>query len=510
MNVLLVYPEMPDTLYAMRHFIRVVGKKAAYPPLGLLTVASLLPEGWSRRLVDLNLTSLKNEDLKWADYVFLSAMNVQEKSVMEIVKQCNRAGVKIVAGGSLFTHEYDRFDNIDHFVLNEAEITLPMFIDDLQQGNPKQVYKTNEFADISLSPLPAFDLADMDAYLYSIVQYSRGCPYMCDFCDVTTLLGRTPRTKDSDQIIRELEALARKNNTTRLVLFADDNLIGNKRVLKNELLPALIRWRKKNNPGFFFATQLSIDLADDDELMKLLLDAGFRHVFVGIETPDEAGLEGSGKKQNLKRDQLAAVKKLHEKGFIVSGGFIVGFDTDTPEIFHQQAAFIQESGIPLPIVNILKAPPGSELFGRLKKEGRLKKRFAFTEGETNIIPVMGGQALNDGFVGLINSIYRPDQSYSRMIWFFTSYKFPETSMKVPENYGVKDAIMVLRILLFLGVKDRYRKIFWKLLWWSLVNNRKFLDKALFYGITIYQMHQTSLTLEHSIRSQNRQADDNRM
>jgi radical SAM superfamily enzyme YgiQ (UPF0313 family) len=502
MNILLVYPKMPDTFYSMRHFTYVIGKKAAYPPLSLMTVAALLPVDWSKKLVDLNLTVLYPGDLEWADFIFLSAMNVQEESVRDIVEQCNQAGVKIVAGGPLFTHEHLRFPTIDYFVLNEAEITLPLFLDDLKQGVLQPVYKTNEFADVTQSPLPAFELVNMDQYIYSIVQYSRGCPYMCDFCDVTALFGRRSRAKKSDQIIRELEAINRQSNA-RLVLFADDNLIGNKRILKNDLLPALINWRKKEKPGFFFATQLTIDLADDEDLMYLLIEAGFRHVFIGIETPDNEGLKNSLKKQNLKRDQLGNIRQLHKAGFIVSGGFIVGFDTDTPSIFQQQIDFIQQSGIPLPIVNILKAPPGTELFNRIKKEGRLSREFAFAEGETNIVPVMDEKILSDGFVELISGIYRPEKSYQRLIRFFNAYRPPETLMKVPEKYGFEDLMMVVRILYLLGVKDPYRSIFWKLIRWSIVNNRKNIDKAIFYGIMIYQMHHTYLHILQTLKKQNK-------
>lgn len=493
---------MPDTFYAMKHFIQVIGKKAAYPPLGLLTIASLLPKEWSKKLVDMNLTDLSKKDLAWADYVFISAMNVQEESVREIVELCNREGAKIVAGGSLFTHEHERFPNIDHFILNEGEITLPLFLRDLEQGIPKPIYKTDEFADVTLSPIPAFELANMDEYIYSIVQYSRGCPYMCDFCDVTALFGRKPRTKNSEQIINELEALERQSDVS-LVLFADDNLIGNKRILKSDLLPALIEWRKKKKPSFFFATQLTINLVDDEELMHLLLEAGFRHIFIGIETPDESGLKGSKKSQNLKRNQLDNIKKLHNAGFIISAGFIVGFDTDTPSIFQQQIDFIQESGIPLPIVNILKAPPGTELFERIKREGRLSKQFAFAEGETNITPAMDEKVLYDGFINLINNIYSPEKSYQRLIQFFKTYSFPKTTVKVPEKLSLKSIWMILRIIYLLGIKDTNRKYFWKLILWTVKNNRKFLDKAILYGIMIYQMHQTSLHIEDTVKMQNK-------
>ncbi len=493
MNVLLLYPEMPDTFYAMRHFMDVVGKKAAYPPLGLLTIAPLLPNEWNKKLVDLNLQPLQQKDLDWADFVFLSAMNVQEHSVREVIDACKRNGVKIVAGGSLFTHEYERFPQVDHFVLNEAEITLPWFIEDLSKGEPKPIYQTDQFADVERSPLPAFELANLDEYLYAIVQYSRGCPYRCDFCDVTALFGRRPRVKTSDQIIGELDKINGLSNI-QLVLFADDNLIGNKRVLKEDLLPALIAWRKAKQPSFFFATQLTINLADDDELMQLLIDAGFRHIFIGIETPDEASLKVSLKNQNLKRDMMHNIRKIHEKGFIISGGFIVGFDTDTPDIFQKQIDFIQESGIPLPIVNVLKAPPGTELYERMKKENRLSKPFAFAEGDTNIVPVMGERELFNGFKKVTEGIYSPERSMQRILHFFTTYRFPKTETVIPASFRLSDIKIVLRVIWALGIKDRDRKYFWKLIIWTIKHNRKLIDKAFFYGIMLHQMHQTHQTI----------------
>lgn len=493
MRILLVYPEMPDTFYAMRHFMEIVNKKGTYPPLGLLTVASLLPKHWEKKLVDLNAVSLKDEDLRWADYVFLSAMNVQEESVKEIIERCRQVGVKIVAGGSLFTHEYRRFSGVDHFVLNEAEITLPLFLSDLEKGELKSVYKTAEFADITTSPLPSLELIDRSNYLYDIVQYSRGCPYMCDFCDVTALLGRRPRTKTPEQIIAELNKIG-KNSNTQVVLFADDNLIGNKRILKDELLPALIEWRKQNNPSFYFATQLTINLADDDELMRLLIDAGFRHVFIGIETPSEEALKVAHKTQNLKKDILSSIYKIHSKGFIISAGFIVGFDTDDKTIFQRQIKFIQLTGIPVPIVNVLKAPPGTDLYRRMKAEGRLSKPFAFTEGDTNLIPVMDPVELYEGFIEVINSIYKPEGAYPRIMQFFKTYSYPKNNLKVKNRLTFYHLKMALTVTYKLGIVDENRKWFWKLIMWSFLNDRKKMDLALFYGGMIYQMNETHKTV----------------
>ena len=503
MNVLLVYPKMPDTFYAMRHFIDVIGKKAAYPPLGLLTIAPLLPADWNKKLLDLNVSDLTQQELEWADLVFLSAMNVQEESVRDILAACKLAGVKVVAGGPLFTHEHERFEGVDYFILNEAEITLPPFLADLRAGNPKSIYQSNEFADVTQSPLPHYNLANMDNYIYSIVQYSRGCPYMCDFCDVTALFGRKPRTKTSEQMIAELEAIQALGNV-KLILFADDNLIGNKRTLKKDLLPALIEWRIKNKPEFFFATQLTINLADDEELMDLLLKAGFRHIFIGIETPDEDALKASLKNQNLKRDPFSNIHKLHKAGFMISAGFIVGFDTDTVSTFQQQIDFIQQSGIPLPIVNILKAPPGTELYARIKREGRLSRPFAFSEGETNIVPVMDEKLLFDGFLDVMNNIYSPEKSYERIINFLNTYKFPNTGIRVPEKYNLKELLIIFRIIFLIGIRYRHRKYFWKLILWSLKHNRKYIDKSVFYGVMIYQMHQTFLHIEQTVLEQNKE------
>jgi len=477
---------MPDTFYAMKHLLEMSGRKSAYPPLGLLTVAALLPKEWNRRLIDLNVTKLREKDLRWADLVFLSAMNVQEVSVREIIATCRAAGVKVVAGGSLFTKEYERFEGVDHFILNEAEITLPEFIRDLEAGTAKPLYQTDRFPDITESPLPDFSLVRQRDYLYSIIQYSRGCPFMCDFCDVTALYGRKPRLKHPDQVIRELEQISRSGDV-RMVLFADDNLIGNRKHLKEEMLPAIIQWRRKVRPPFMFATQVSINLADDDELIRLILEAGFRQLFIGIESPDEESLQGASKNQNLKRDQMTDIHKLHRAGFYLAGGFIVGFDTDTPSIFQRQADFIQASGIPLPIVNILKAPPGTALYQKLEKEGRLKKHFAFAEGDSNIIPLMDEQILRDGYNNLLEQIYTPKASFERLKTFFNTYHYPVNTIKSPVRTSFSDILMVLRVLLVYGIQFPSRKYFWKLNFWVLRNHPKYLDMGFFYGIMIYQM-----------------------
>lgn len=488
MKILLVYPEMYDSFYAFRHLASLTGKKAAFPPLGLLTVAAMLPQNWERKLVDLNVKPLSDQDIKWADMIFLSAMNVQEESVRKIVDQCKRLNATIVAGGPLFTHEHERFDGIDHFVLNEAEITLPQFLTDLIAGAPKPIYKTDEFADVSKTPLPQMELINMKDYMYAIIQFSRGCPYLCDFCDVTTLYGRKPRTKSAEQIIAELDVI-RKAGESQIVLFADDNLIGNKKLLKSELLPALIDWQYKTNPGLYFITQLTINLADDDEMMRLMLEAKFRNIFIGIETPQEDSLKFSLKNQNLKRDIIGNIHKLHRAGFTVMGGFIVGFDTDREDIFKNMIDFIQESEIPIPIVNVLKAPPGTALFDRMKRENRLSQHFTFSEGETNIIPIMGQERLKNGFLEVISNIYPAEHSYERVKRFIKTHEFPKYGVKTKEKYSVSQLYYITRAIIKLSVFDKDSKYYRDLLLWTYKNKRRHLSVAFMYGMMLYQLRE---------------------
>ncbi|NTU75759.1 MAG: radical SAM protein, partial [Anaerolineaceae bacterium] len=268
MKILMVYPEFPDTFWSFKHALKFVKKKAGSPPLGLLTVAAMLPAAWEKRLVDLNVTSLTNEDLKWADYVFLSAMAVQRSSAQAIIQRCKTAGVKVVAGGPLFTMESEKFPDVDHFVLNEAEETLAPFLRDLELGQADRKYASTDFPDIHQTPVPLWHLADLKHYETVSVQFSRGCPFNCDFCNVTALLGHRPRTKTAAQITAELDSIYalgwRKN-----IFFVDDNFIGNKKELKTEVLPALIEWRK-GKTGLPFSTEVSINLADDPVLIEQL------------------------------------------------------------------------------------------------------------------------------------------------------------------------------------------------------------------------------------------------
>ncbi len=482
MNVLLVYPEFPDALWGFKHALKFIRKKAYIPPLGLLTVAAMLPVEWKKRLVDLNVTKLTEEDLIWADYVFISAMAVQRKSVQEIIERCREAGVKVVAGGPLFINEYEQFEGVDHFILNEAELTLPYFLEELERGCAKRVYKTSEFADVKKTPVPLWELMDLRHYASMGIQFSRGCPYHCEFCNVTTLFGNRPRIKTVEQIIAELNSLY-NIGWRGSVFFVDDNLIGNKRYIKTELLPALIEW-KKNNTGTTFYTEASINLADDEELMQLMVRAGFNMVFIGIETPDEKSLAECGKKQNKNRNLLEDVKRIQRAGLQVQGGFIIGFDNDTPSIFKRQIDFIQKSGIVMANVAILQAPTGSKLYERLKREGRLLGQMGFhvVDSIPNFIPTMDITILQEGYKEIMQHIYSPRHYYKRMKTLFVEYKLLKTD--VPKN--VRNIMSLLRSIYYLGIIGKERFYFWKLLLWTGIHRPELIPLAI--RLSIYGYH----------------------
>jgi radical SAM superfamily enzyme YgiQ (UPF0313 family) len=424
MNALLIYPAFPETFWSYKYALKFIRKKAAFPPLGLLTVGTMLPEKWPKRLVDMNVTKLTEKDLAWADCVFISAMAVQRKSARQTISRCKDAGLKVVAGGPLFTGEHELFEEVDHFVLNEAELTLPSFLSDLERGCARRIYKTCEFADIKETPLPMWELIALNRYASMSIQFSRGCPFNCDFCNVTALFGHRPRIKTSAQIIAELDSLYNLGWRGRL-FFVDDNFIGNKKYLLTVLLPELIEWQK-DKKQISFNTETSVNLADDELLMEMMGKAGFDTVFIGIETPDEAGLAECNKKQNKNRDLIESVKRIQRAGLEVQGGFIVGFDSDTPSIFQRQIDFIQKSGIVTAMVGLLQAPPGTSLYKRLQQEGRLSGLVSSnTDGKTNIIPRMELKVLCDGYKKIMCHIYSPKHYYERVRTFLQEYKTPE-------------------------------------------------------------------------------------
>ncbi len=481
-KALLIYPEYPDTFWSFKHALSFIQKKAALPPLGLLTLAAMLPKKWDIRLVDRNVTKLTEKDLNWADLVFLSAMIIQRESARQTISRCKKADLKVVAGGPLFASEYEDFKDVDHFVLNEAELTLPAFLRDLEQGCARRVYKTSEFCNMQQTPAPMWELADLKRYASMSVQFSRGCPFDCDFCNVTALFGHRPRIKISEQIILELDTLY-KMGWRRPVFFVDDNFIGNKKYLKTVLLPALIKWQK-GKKGISFSTEASVNLADDELLMKMMVRAGFDTVFIGIETPEEESLTECSKKQNKNRDLVKCIKQIQRAGLQVQGGFIVGFDSDTRSIFQRQIDFIQKSGIVTAMVGLLQAPLGTKLHARLKKEGRLIGQLSGdnVDGTTNIIPKMDLETLREGYRNIMRNIYSPKLYYKRIKTFLRVYKVPKVGITI----NFQHCLAFFRSSIRLGIFGKERFHYWNILIWTLFRRPGLIPLAI--TLAIYGYH----------------------
>lgn len=485
MKALLVYPKYPESFWSFKYALNFIGAGAPNPPLGLLTVAAMLPREWEKKLIDLNVNKLTDEHLKWADYVMISAMTIQKRSVREIIARCKAQGVKVIAGGPLFTTEPENFPDADHLVLNEGEFTLPMFLDDLAKGTPKRIYTTKEMPGLEQTPIPLWDLINLKDYATMSIQFSRGCPYDCEFCDITSLYGRKPRLKSTEQLLLELETLY-EHGWKGGVFIVDDNFIGNKRRLKNEVLPAMIKWMERHRSPFWFITEASINLADDEELMMLMQKAGFASVFIGIETPSEESLIECNKFNNVNRDLIASVKKIQNHGFQVSGGFIVGFDSDAPSIFERQINFIQQSGIVTAMVGLLHAPIGTKLFERLKKENRLVHDFSGnnTDMTMNFIPKMNPQKLIEGYKEIVTTIYEPSRYYERVMEFFKEFKpLKKKDLSMLRLCYVK---ATFRAMFILGVIDKGRRHYWKLLLKTLFKYPRFLPEAITFSI--YGLH----------------------
>ncbi|MHB1306862.1 MAG: B12-binding domain-containing radical SAM protein [Limisphaerales bacterium] len=486
MRALLLYPEFPDTFWGFKHALKFIHKRASLPPLGLLTVAAMLPKEWTKRLIDLNVGPLRQEDLDWAEVVLVSGMIAQRASAHALVSRCHAAGKLLVGGGPLFTVEHDQFPEVDHFVLNEAEVTLPEFLRDFAHGDARRVYESPKYPDLRESPAPSWELADLRRYASMSVQFSRGCPFDCEFCNVTALFGHRPRTKTPTQIIAELDALW-DQGWRGTVFFVDDNFIGNQRALKTELLPALIRWQRSRRPLVFY-TETSINLADDPNLMRLMVEAGFNQVFVGIETPEAAGLVECNKRQNQDRDLVADVKRIQRAGLQVQGGFIVGFDSDTPSVFQRQLEFIQTSGIVTAMVGMLQAIPGTKLYQRLNLQGRLLGCTSGNnvDGTTNFTPGMSLETLRDGYRGLMRHLYSPGPYYRRIRTFLAEYRPASTTTAL--NW--RSVIAFVRASIRLGVFGRERFQYWRLLLWTSVHRPSLFALAVTFSIYGHHFRKT--------------------
>ncbi len=458
MKILLVNPEFPDTYWSFRHALPFEGKRCVFPPLGLLTVSGLLPRSSERRLVDLNVEPLKTSQIDWADMIFITGMLAQKKSHHEVVARCKKRGKLIVLGGPYVTSTIEELPYADHIFQGEAETTLPQFFEDLKSGTAKRTYKAPERPPLSITPIADFGLIDLKKYSCMSVQYSRGCPFSCEFCDIIEIYGRVPRTKSNQQILGEFDELKRLGWRGALFI-VDDNFIGNKKNVRL-LLPALIEWQKSNGYPFSLLTEASVNLADDDHLLADMKEAGFRRVFLGIETPVEESLKEAQKSQN-RGNLLESVRRIQSHGMEVMAGFIVGFDNDPDDIFERQIEFIRESAIPLAMVGMLNALPDTQLWKRLEKEGRLLGEASGnnTVSTVNFVPKMDLEKLVSGYQRIMRTIYKPSEYYQRAL---DSLKRTPQDLPEPHQYHGLNAITgFVRIAFKLGVLDAERREFWR-------------------------------------------------
>ncbi len=450
-TALLVYPEHPPTYWGADHALEMSGVKAAHPPLGLLTVAAMFPASYELRVVDMNVSDLHDADLEWADLVFTSTMITQHVSLRAVVERCNRAGVPVVAGGPHPTTFHEEIGGVDHFVLDEVEETFAEFLRDLESGTAKRLYREARKPDVNRTPVPRFDLIDIENYAMMSVQFSRGCPFDCEFCDIIKLYGRVPRTKSPEQVVEELDSLYRLG-WRGPVFLVDDNFIGNKRDAL-ELLPAIAGWQKARGYPFTLITEASANLALMDAMMDAMIEAGFDSVFVGIETPNPRALLKTKKQQNTNETQenylYHAVRKIRQRGMQVQGGFILGLDSDDEGVFDAQIDFIQETGIPVAPIYLLTAVKGTDMYERMKSEGRLLEAPLGTNAmPLNFKTELEYGTLIDGYKRVIATLYDPtlENYFSRCLTLFRHLK-PVRHLRKPRSRTEIDAA-------FMAVRSR--------------------------------------------------------
>jgi radical SAM superfamily enzyme YgiQ (UPF0313 family) len=477
MKVLMVYPEFPDTFWSFKHALPFQGKRSAYPPLGLLTVSAMLPANWERRLVDLNVRRLKDSDLDWADVVFFSGMMVQGPSLKEHLERAKSRGLRTVVGGPITSAQDPSIAGADHVVEGEAEDVIAELAADLERGEAKRSYKSQLLPDLTKVPPPHLHLANLRRYSSMAVQFSRGCPFTCEFCDIIEIYGRRPRTKTPDQIVAELEGIYRLG-WRGPVFLVDDNFIGNKKCVK-ALLPRLVEWMRDHKFPFSLFTEASLNLAEDPDLLQMMREAHFTRVFLGIETPVAESLKETTKFQNLRRNLLESVRSIQARGIEVMAGFIVGFDNDPKDVFERQIQFIREAAIPLSMVGLLTALPNTQLWRRLKSEGRLLKQSLGnnTLADLNFIPKMDPTELLEGYRKILETIYNPKEYFERASAFLSQLG---SSARAPIVFS--DMMAVARSLWKQGLLSNYKKEYWKFLAGTVHRHRQHLDKAITLAI----------------------------
>jgi radical SAM superfamily enzyme YgiQ (UPF0313 family) len=499
MNALLIYPEFPDTYWSFKHALKFLGKRAAQPPLGLMTVAALLPRAWKKRLVDTNVERLRDRDLAWADVALISGMHIQRESLAAIVERCRERGLRTVVGGPIASSLSASELKADHVVVGEAEGLITDLASALEQGRAEPVYQAAERPEMESSPLPDLSLIKMRRYSTMAVQYSRGCPFNCEFCDIIEIYGRRPRTKAVAQVLAELDQL-RAAGWRETVFIVDDNFIGNKARAK-ELCRALAEWRGQYKTSFDFNTEASLNLADDPELMQLMKDAGFVSVFLGIETPDEANLIACNKLQNTRRSLLESVATIQSYGMQVMGGFILGFDTDGDDIFDRMVDFIQKSGIPIAMVGLLQAMPGTQLFQRLWKEGRILDMGDGdnTDDKLNFLPNMDAARLVEGYRSVLKRIYSCEAYYER-VKLYLSRTHPRGEKRSTRQRWLTagNARAFVTSIIRQGVFGRQRWSYWKFLLTVATRYRHCVGAAMTLAVMGYHFQVMTRRLSEAV------------
>ena len=415
-NALFVYPKFPPSYWGFKYALEFLGKRSSMPPLGLLTIAGMFPKNYNLKVVDINIEPLTDAHLEWADVVLTSTMIVQKDSLYDVAERCNRAGVPIIAGGPHPTSYYDNIKEeadavIDHFLFGEVEEIFEDFLTDFESGAAKEIYREKRKPDITITPPPRYDLIDINAYGSMALQFSRGCPFNCEFCDITKLFGRVPRTKSNEQMLAEFEMLYQLGWKGAMFV-VDDNFIGNKRDAMR-LLPAVQQWQEERQFPFSLFTEASVNLVEIPEMLNAMSEAGFNMVFLGIESPNDDALLGTSKGQNTSKQEeagsylLRSIRKIQSTGMEVTGGFIIGLDGDTE--FDSHIKFIQEAGIPMAMAGLLTALKETDLWHRLKQEDRLliESSGNNTDMSLNFVPEMPRDELISEYRRVISTLYDP-------------------------------------------------------------------------------------------------------
>jgi radical SAM superfamily enzyme YgiQ (UPF0313 family) len=508
MHILLVYPRFPKTYWSMHGVLKLIGRKVLLPPLGLITAAALLPESFDLRLVDCNIRDVSEEEWNWADLVMISAMIVQKQDLSRIIDQAVAHNLPVAVGGPFVssTPEAPELERAQYLILDEGEITIPLFLEALERGDQEGRFTANgERPDISLSPVPRFDLLEQEAYNMMAVQFSRGCPYQCEFCDIIVLYGRKPRTKSPAQLLRELERLYALGWRGEIFL-VDDNFIGNKRNVRL-LLPELQQWQQKNGYPFSFTTEASVDLASDPGLMQSMVSSGFRRVFLGIETPDQDSLRVTNKLQNTRSPLEEAVDAITDHGLQVMAGFILGFDGEQAGAGQRIVDFVNRTGIPLAMLGILVALPNTALWHRLAQEDRLlDSDDQFDQGvQTHLLNFRPERPINEiaaEFLQAFSDLYEP-ASYAKRVYHYTcklaqGRRLHAKGTHTPRPWIQRSSLLggLLILVWRQGVKRPSRSVFWIQLVDILARNRLIIDEYIWllmlnehfldYKETVYQ------------------------